>query len=56
MAQSNGFLPMLAAAARDAGRRVTVLRVAGAAPDHTQDPCYPEGRYLTNALAQVDAR
>ncbi len=41
------------AAARDAGRRVTVLREAGAAPDHTLDPAYPEGHYLTNVLLRV---
>lgn len=54
MSQSGGFVPMLAGAARDAGRRVTVLRLAGAAPDHTLDPNYPEGQYLTNALVRVN--
>lgn len=53
MSQSGGFVPMLAAAARDAGRRITVLRAAGAAPDHTLDPAYPEGQYLTNVLVRV---
>lgn len=43
----------LQAAARDAGRRITVLREAGAAPDHTLDPAYPEGHYLTNVLLRV---
>ena len=47
-------VPMIVqAAARDAGRRITVLRVAGAAPDHTLDPAYPEGHYLTNVLLRV---
>jgi 23S rRNA G2069 N7-methylase RlmK/C1962 C5-methylase RlmI len=41
------------AAARDVGRRITVLRVAGAGPDHTLDPAYPEGQYLTNVLLRV---
>ena len=53
MSQSGGFLPTLAAAAKDAGRRITVLRVAGAAPCHVEDPAYPEGRYLTNVLLRV---
>lgn len=43
----------LQAAARDACRRITVLRVGGAAPDHTLDPTYPEGQYLTNVLLRV---
>jgi 23S rRNA G2069 N7-methylase RlmK/C1962 C5-methylase RlmI len=53
MSQSDTFVPTLQQAARDAGRRVTVLREAGAAPDHTIDPAYPEGRYLTNVLLRV---
>jgi 23S rRNA G2069 N7-methylase RlmK/C1962 C5-methylase RlmI len=53
MSQSGEFLPMLQAAAKDVGRRVTVLRVAGAGPDHTEDPAYPEGYYLSNVLLRV---
>lgn len=53
MSQSGDFIPMLQAAARDVGRRVTVVRDAGAAPDHTIDPAYPEGQYLTNVLLRV---
>lgn len=53
MSQSGGFVPLLAAAAHDAGRRLTVVRDAGAAPDHTLDPAYPEGRYLSNVLLRV---
>lgn len=53
MSQSGTFVAMLQAAARDAGRRVTVLRQAGAGPDHTEDPAYPEGHYLTNVLLRV---
>lgn len=41
------------AAAKEAGRRIAVLREAGAAMDHTLDPSYPEGRYLTNILVRV---
>lgn len=53
MSQSGDFIPMVHAAAREAGRRVTVLREAGPALDHTLDPAYPEGRYLTNVLLRV---
>lgn len=53
MSQSGGFVPMLQGAARDAGRRITLLRVAGAAPDHPEDVSYPEGHYLTNVLVRV---
>ena len=53
MSQSGDFVPTLQAAARDVGRRITVVRVAGAAPDHTLDPAYPEGHYLTNVLLRV---
>ena len=53
MSQSGEFIPLLQAAARDVGRRITVLRDAGAAPDHTLDPAYPEGQYLTNVLLRV---
>ncbi|OVA12749.1 Pseudouridine synthase/archaeosine transglycosylase [Macleaya cordata] len=40
-------------AASMAGRRVTVLRQAGAACDHPIDPSYPEGAYLSNILLRV---
>ena len=53
MAQSGGFVPMLVEAAKAAGRRVTVLREGGVGADHTLDPAYPEGRYLTNVLLRV---
>ena len=36
-----------------AGRRVTVLRQAGAACDHPIDPSYPEGAYLSNIMLRV---
>ncbi|CAI5494269.1 unnamed protein product, partial [Closterium sp. Naga37s-1] len=36
-----------------AGRQVTVVREAGAAPCHPIDPACPEGTYLTNLLAFV---
>jgi 23S rRNA G2069 N7-methylase RlmK/C1962 C5-methylase RlmI len=53
VAQSGGFVAMLLAAAGDAGRRVMLLRHAGAAPDHVLDIAYPEGQYLTNVLLSV---
>ena len=40
-------------AAWAAGRHVSVLRVAGAAPDHPIDTGYPEGAYLKNVLLLV---
>ena len=48
------FLPMLRAAAADAGVRLAVLRVAGAGPDHPVDPAHQEGAYLTNVLVRVE--
>jgi len=33
--------------------RATLVRAAGAAPDHTLDPGYPEGRYLTNLTYRI---
>ena len=43
----------LKGAASMAGRKVTVLRQAGAACDHPIDPSYPEGQYLSNYLLRV---
>lgn len=53
MTQSGMFLRVLQGAASMAGRRITVLRQAGAACDHPIDPSYPEGAYLTNYLLRV---
>lgn len=53
MTQSGTFLRILQGAASAAGRKVTVLRDAGAACDHTIDPSYPEGKYLSNILLRV---
>lgn len=40
-------------AASVAGRKITVVRQAGAACDHPVDPSYPEGTYLSNILLRV---
>ncbi|KAL6196851.1 hypothetical protein ACLB2K_032464 [Fragaria x ananassa] len=53
MTQSGTFLRILQGAASAAGRKITVLRDAGAACDHTIDPSYPEGIYLSNILLRV---
>ena len=36
-----------------AGRKITVIRQAGAACDHPIDPSYLEGTYLSNILLRV---
>nr|XP_009794742.1 PREDICTED: uncharacterized protein LOC104241503 [Nicotiana sylvestris]XP_016486212.1 PREDICTED: ribosomal RNA large subunit methyltransferase I-like [Nicotiana tabacum] len=53
MTQSGLFLRILQGAASMAGRKITVVRQAGAACDHPIDPAYPEGAYLTNILLRV---
>uniref|UniRef100_A0A0E0CGF1 PUA domain-containing protein n=1 Tax=Oryza meridionalis TaxID=40149 RepID=A0A0E0CGF1_9ORYZ len=53
MTQSGLFLRTIQGAASMAGRKVTVLRQAGAACDHPVDPAYPEGQYLSNYLLRV---
>ncbi|KAJ4732287.1 Ribosomal RNA large subunit methyltransferase I [Rhynchospora pubera] len=53
MTQSRLFLPTLQGAASMSGRRIAVLRQAGAGCDHLIDPSYPRGEYLTNILLRV---
>lgn len=57
MTQESGgqyFLNMVQQAALAAGRRITLLRVSGAAPCHTQSPAsFPAGNYLTAAIFYV---
>lgn len=57
MTQKDGgqyFLNMVNGAALSAKRRVTLLKVSGAAPCHTQAPAsFPAGAYLTAALFHV---
>jgi 23S rRNA G2069 N7-methylase RlmK/C1962 C5-methylase RlmI len=50
---SQEFIAMLRGAAKKARRRISVLRVGGAAADHPVDPGYPEGQYLTNVVVSV---
>jgi len=44
----------LALGAADVGRRVTVLERIFQGPDHPVPPAFPEGRYLSTAVALVD--
>jgi 23S rRNA G2069 N7-methylase RlmK/C1962 C5-methylase RlmI len=57
MTQKDGgkfFLEMVQQASISAQREVTLLRVSGAAPCHTQSPfSFPAGNYLTAALFMV---
>ncbi|KAF5477224.1 hypothetical protein F2P56_003888 [Juglans regia] len=53
LTQSGMFLSTLQGAASMAGRKITVLRQAGAACDHPIDPSYPEGAYLSNVFLRV---
>ena len=57
MTQKDGgqyFLNMVQGAALACGREVTLLKVSGAAPCHTQSPVsFPAGAYLTAALFRV---
>ncbi|KAM6575804.1 hypothetical protein CsatA_024131 [Cannabis sativa] len=53
MTQSGMFLKILQGAAAMAGRKITLVRQAGAACDHPIDPAYPEGTYLSNILLRV---
>eukprot|EP00195_Chlamydomonas_chlamydogama_P004361 CAMPEP_0202919516 /NCGR_PEP_ID=MMETSP1392-20130828/76046_1 /ASSEMBLY_ACC=CAM_ASM_000868 /TAXON_ID=225041 /ORGANISM="Chlamydomonas chlamydogama, Strain SAG 11-48b" /LENGTH=661 /DNA_ID=CAMNT_0049612909 /DNA_START=45 /DNA_END=2030 /DNA_ORIENTATION=+ len=53
MTQSGTFMQVLVGAARAAGRHLSILRDAGASPDHPLHPAYPEGKYLTNVTVVV---
>lgn len=53
MTQSGKFLGILQSAAAMAGKKITVVREAGAASDHPLDPSYPQGHYLSNFLLRV---
>jgi 23S rRNA (cytosine1962-C5)-methyltransferase len=47
------FERVIAAAAKDAGRRVQVLEVRSQGADHPVPPAFPEGRYLKFVLCRV---
>jgi 23S rRNA (cytosine1962-C5)-methyltransferase len=47
------FLETLRRAGTAADRKLRILRIAGAAPDHPVDPAVPESRYLKAVLAEV---
>ncbi len=49
------FHKVVADAAVDAGRRVSVVARLQQAPDHLEDVCFPEGLYLKGLLCRVDA-
>ena len=53
MTQSDRFVEVLMAAARSAGRDISIVSSSGAAADHPVLPCYLEGRYLTAVLLHV---
>lgn len=53
MTQSDRFMEVLMAAARSAGRDISIVSSSGAAADHPVLPCYLEGRYLTAVLLHV---
>lgn len=53
MAQSNDFASVVKEAVEPTGRRMTLLRAAGAAPCHVLDPGHPEGRYLETLAFRV---
>lgn len=53
LVDATAFERMLAAAAQDAGRRVTLLETASQGPDHPVPPGFPEGRYLKFFLLGV---
>jgi 23S rRNA (cytosine1962-C5)-methyltransferase len=53
LVDAEAFERVLAAAARDAGRRLQLLELAFQGPDHPIPPAFPEGRYLKFCLFRV---
>lgn len=49
------FHKVVAAAAVDSGRKVSVIGRLQQSPDHLEDICFPEGLYLKGLLCRVDA-
>jgi 23S rRNA (cytosine1962-C5)-methyltransferase len=54
LVDEENFERMVASAAHDAGRRVTVVATSSQGPDHPVPPAFPEGRYLKFLLLGVD--
>lgn len=54
LVDSESFERMVAAAAQDAGRRVTIVELSSQGPDHPVPPGFTEGRYLKFMLLGVD--
>ena len=53
LVDEESFERMLAAAANDAGRRVTIIHRSSQGPDHPVPPGFSEGRYLKFLLLGV---
>jgi 23S rRNA (cytosine1962-C5)-methyltransferase len=53
LVDGESFERMIAAASKDAGRRVQLLSIASQGPDHPVPPAFPEGRYLKFVLCRV---
>jgi 23S rRNA (cytosine1962-C5)-methyltransferase len=53
LVDEEAFERVVAAAAKDAGRRVQLLTVASQGPDHPVPPAFGEGRYLKFLLCRV---
>ncbi len=53
LVDEESFERMVAAAAKDAGRRVQLLQIASQGPDHAVPPAFPEGRYLKFLLCRI---
>jgi len=53
LVDAESFERMIAAASKDAGRRVQLLETSSQGADHPVPPAFPEGRYLKFALCRV---
>jgi 23S rRNA (cytosine1962-C5)-methyltransferase len=53
LVDQESFERMIAAASKDAGRRVQLLEISSQGPDHPVPPAFPEGRYLKFVLCRV---
>lgn len=50
---ASDWVRMIALAAKDAGREVTIVRLGQAGMDHPTPPAFPEGMYLKSATVRV---